>query len=158
MTARLPEITDAVLDQWEASAAIDEEDGRTWSVHPLAVLAIVAEVRRLRSAAPVTLADLLERYLTERQHTINTAHLPYLQKIRAEADYVHGESEELRDAVLAYVDALNGWSGPTVEEALAHVRHELADVVLAATVLAGFLGTTVEACIAEKTERDRGRG
>jgi hypothetical protein len=42
----------------------------------------------------------------------------------------------------------------------AEVRHEIADVVLAATTLAGMLpgDVTVEACIDEKTEADRGRG
>jgi hypothetical protein len=50
-------------------------------------------------------------------------------------------------------------AAPAVDE-LRHVRHEIADVVLAATTLAGMLpgDVTVEACIAEKTEADRGRG
>lgn len=106
------------------------------------------------------LATQLAWYLETRQHTLSTAHLPHLAKLRGEADYVRGEADELRDAVCHYVGLLTNPRGSNVgvEQAEAHVRHELADTVLAATVLAGFLGTTVEACIAEKTELDRGRG
>lgn len=108
------------------------------------------------------LAGQLARYLETRQHTLSTAHLPYREKLLGEAEYVLGEAGELRDAM---VDL---FAGLVIEQAdgtvtvsdgrLRHVRHELADVVLAATVLAGFLDTTIEACIAEKTELDRGRG
>jgi hypothetical protein len=45
---RVPTITDAVLDQWEQSARKDHEAGRTWSVHPLAILAVVAEMKEHR--------------------------------------------------------------------------------------------------------------
>jgi hypothetical protein len=45
----LPVITDAVLDQWEASATADAEAGKTWSVNPLAILAVVKELRRSRA-------------------------------------------------------------------------------------------------------------
>jgi phosphoribosyl-ATP pyrophosphohydrolase len=40
----------------------------------------------------------------------------------------------------------------------AHIHHELADVVLACAVVARQYGTTVESCIAEKTELDANRG
>lgn len=103
------------------------------------------------------LAAQLANYLKARQHTLSTAHLDGIEKIKAEASYVFGEAAELRGAVqdLATFDE---WGTEPPPALLDHVRHELADVVLAATTLAGFLGTTVEECIAEKTEKDRGRG
>jgi hypothetical protein len=44
----MPEITDAVLDQWWESALVDEAEGRPWSVSPLAVMAVITELRELR--------------------------------------------------------------------------------------------------------------
>lgn len=58
--------------------------------------------------------------------------------------YVLGEAKELVEAHKIG----DGWG----------VELELADVVLACAVLARQLGTTVEDCIAAKTEHDRGRG
>lgn len=40
----------------------------------------------------------------------------------------------------------------------AAIRHEIADLALVAAVVARQWGTTVEACIAEKAEHDKGRG
>lgn len=45
-----PEITSAVLDQWAESAQADAEAGRAWSVNPLAILAVVQELRAVRGA------------------------------------------------------------------------------------------------------------
>jgi len=49
MGDNLPTITDDVLDQWEASALKDHDAGHSWSVNPLAVLAIVKELRQHRA-------------------------------------------------------------------------------------------------------------
>jgi NTP pyrophosphatase (non-canonical NTP hydrolase) len=99
----------------------------------------------------MTLAEQLENYLTVRQHTLSTAHLSGADQFIAEAEYILGEAQELLDAV-------NDLFMPATVDVMACVRHELADVVLAATCLAGMFGVTVEDCIAEKTEADRGRG
>lgn len=109
---------------------------------------------RTHGPARPTLAELQQRYLEVRQHTPSTAGLPLDEKLIAQARYVLCETWELLDAVegLAVVDRL------AQAGARAGVRHEIADVVISATVLAGYLGTSVEACIAEKTEADRGRG
>lgn len=111
------------------------------------------------------LAAALARYLEVRQHTLSTAHLTGLDQLVAEARYVRGEATELRDAVDDYVAARNFAQFEADPESfgvgeLRDVRYEIADVVLAATCLAGMLpgDVTVEACIAEKTEHDRGRG
>jgi len=107
------------------------------------------------------LAEALDTYLTVRQHTLSTAHLTGVVQLQAEAAYVLGEARELQGAI----DALAlGMAAGVSDGALAliweHVRHEIADVALAVTTLAGFLpgDVTVEGCIAEKTEADRGRG
>lgn len=47
--AQLPEITAAVLDQWMASAIADEKAGRSWSTNPLAIMAVIAELRVYRA-------------------------------------------------------------------------------------------------------------
>ena len=98
-----------------------------------------------------TLAEKLANYLMVREHTLSTAHLSGATKIIAEAEYVHGEAKELLDAV-------NDLYAPANVDVMECVRHEIADVVLATTCLAGYLGVTIEDCIAEKTEHDRGRG
>ena len=49
MAEQLPEITNDILDQWEASADQDASMGLPWSVNPLAILAVVKEMRTLRS-------------------------------------------------------------------------------------------------------------
>jgi NTP pyrophosphatase (non-canonical NTP hydrolase) len=107
----------------------------------------------------MSLADMLANYLTVRQHTLSTAHLTGADQLRSEAEYVRGEARELVGEVAVLCDRL-GRGGAREATALKRVRHELADVVLAATALAGMLpgGATVEDCIAEKTEADRGRG
>lgn len=96
---------------------------------------------------PATLEDRLVNYLTVRNHTLTTAHLSGKPQLVAEAKYVQGEANELVEAAEAL--PLGGYL---------KVRREIADVVLAATTMARYLGTTVEACIEEKTEADRGRG
>lgn len=91
-------------------------------------------------------------YLGARQHTIRS-------KTPAEqARYVHGEALELVEAVDDLADRMPSARRSGKTAALAHARHEIADVVLAAVTLASMLGVTVEQCIAEKTEADRGRG
>ena len=94
---------------------------------------------------PTDLKSQHARYLTERGHTINQTTLI------GQAEYVLGEVQELCDAVgdLAQYDGYaERWQ----------VECELADVVLSAVTLANMLGVTIEYCIAEKTEADRGRG
>lgn len=98
----------------------------------------------------------LAHYLTDRGHTLSFAELSGPDRLRSQAEYVLGEARELRDAVS---DATR--ERPDMADSggwWLHARHELADVVLSAAVLARYLGTSVEACIAEKTEADRGRG
>lgn len=104
------------------------------------------------------LADQLATYLATRQHTLSTAHLTGMDQLLAEAVYIRDEGQELYDAVIAL--ALADARGEATDEHWQHVRHEIADAVLAPTTLAGFLpgGVTVEGCIAEKTAADRGRG
>jgi len=104
------------------------------------------------------LASQLGQYLEARQLTLSTSPLTSAEQLLAGAEYVLGEAVELRDAVVALVQAQE--EGEATAEHVRNVRHEIADVALADAVLAGMLpGTvTVEACIAEKTEADRGRG
>lgn len=99
--------------------------------------------------------SLLTGYLAARGHALSTAALHGTDRFRSQAAYVLGEARELRDAV---TDAAR--EQPTDMDGVwwQHARHELADVVLSAAVLARYLRTTVETCIAEKTEADRGRG
>jgi hypothetical protein len=108
-------------------------------------------------AARPSLAERVEKYLEERQHTLSTAHLPLGEMLIAEAEYVLGEARELRDAVAAYVPAVIA-NAEDYAELGEKVRHEIADVALANAVLAGMLHAEVEACIEEKTIADRGRG
>jgi NTP pyrophosphatase (non-canonical NTP hydrolase) len=98
----------------------------------------------------------LDWYLAIRGHTLSTAHLTGAEQLVAEARYVLGEAGELRDAVAVYWHA--ALEAKVDEGHRSDVRAEIADVVLSATALAGFLGVSVEECIAEKTEADRGRG
>jgi NTP pyrophosphatase (non-canonical NTP hydrolase) len=104
------------------------------------------------------LAGQLARYLEARQLTLSTSQLPGIEQLLAGAAYVLGEADELHRAVLALSEAHD--RGEVTAEHLRNVRHEIADVTLADAVVAGMMpGTvTVEACIAEKTEADRGRG
>lgn len=107
-----------------------------------------------------SLAAMQENYLAVRQHTLSTAHLTGADQLMAEAEYVLGEARELDDAVaeLCDDDWRHGEYGPARDGLLREVRHEIADVALAIATLAKFLDVTVEDCIAEKTEADRGRG
>jgi hypothetical protein len=120
--------------------------------------ALGVQPESLGSKRQAGLAEFLAHYLDVRQHTLSTAHLTGSQQLDAEAMYVRGEAEELESAVTVLIEhpATVGYR----PELLRGVRHEIADVVLAATALAGMLPgpVTVEACIAEKTEADRGRG
>ncbi|MEO7261558.1 MAG: hypothetical protein ABI047_09945 [Jatrophihabitantaceae bacterium] len=104
------------------------------------------------------LAGQLAQYLEARQLTVSTAQLPGVEQLLAGAAYVLGEAIELHDAVVALSEAHE--RGEVTAAHLRDVRHEIADVILADTALAAMMpGTvTVEACIAEKTEADRGRG
>lgn len=100
-----------------------------------------------------TLAQRQARYLAVRQHTLSTDGMDYDEAIVAQAEYVLGEAAELfvavkRQEVNTFTPGQTAW----------HTRHEIADVVLATVTLANLLGVTVEDCIDEKTEADRGRG
>ena len=97
-----------------------------------------------------TLAELHARYLAARQHTLSTDGMDRDAAIEAQALYVLGEASELHAACK---HGTGGWGGTA-----RHWRCEIADVVLATVSLANILGVTVEDCIAEKTEEDRGRG
>lgn len=113
-----------------------------------------------RTVLTPSLASLHTHYLAVRQHTLSTDGLPLPDQIRAEGEYVEGEARELREAA-AYLAAevdVPKHPADAILDAHRHVRHEIADVVLAATTFAKILGVTVEQCIAEKTEADRGRG
>lgn len=141
--------------------------GQMDTVYPGHPWPTVADLER----PPAALADLLAAYLEARQHTLSTAHLTGWDQLLAEASYVLGEALELRDAVMG---ALYTWhlAGPERRvELMRAIGHEVADVALADTTFAEILGkpewavwmaslepVTVERCIAEKTEADRGRG
>lgn len=102
-------------------------------------------------SAPVPdLAAQQANYLAVRQHTLSTDGMEHEAAIEAQALYVLGEAAELH---VACKHSTDGWGGTAK-----HWRHEIADVVLATVTLANILGVTVEDCIAEKTEADRGRG
>lgn len=112
----------------------------------------------MTAQAAVAAADLesqLARYLDARGHTLSFAALRGPDRLRSQAAYVLGEARELRDAV---TDAARERAADLDGVWWEHARHELADVVLSAAVLARYLHTTVETCIAEKTEADRDRG
>jgi hypothetical protein len=100
---------------------------------------------------PSPLAELQDRYLEVRRHTLSTAGLTGDLRLLAQAHYVRDEADEL-------VDAVEDLFAPANVDVMECVRHEIADVVLAAVTLANIVGVTVEACIVEKTEADRGRG
>lgn len=95
------------------------------------------------------LAALHARYLELRQHTLSTDGMDFDEAVEAQAAYVLGEAAELA------VSCKGGTGGWGVSR---HTRCEIADVALSLVTLANLLGVTVEDCIAEKTEEDRGRG
>jgi NTP pyrophosphatase (non-canonical NTP hydrolase) len=107
---------------------------------------------------------LRQRYFAERGHTPSTERLFDLgRRVESQARYALGEAHELVTAAHWYGNALLCAPGAElapaeVENRLRAVRLEVADVVIATATLAAYLGTTVEACIAEKTEADRDRG
>lgn len=110
-----------------------------------------------------TLDQRLQHYLSEREHVLSTAHLSGMRQLLAEADYVVGEAKELRLAIEALADAYAARDAELIEAAWTKVYHEIADVTLADTTLAGFCanlrpGLTVENCIVQKTIHDKGRG
>lgn len=104
------------------------------------------------------LAAQLATYLATRGHTLSTAQLTRMDQLLAEAAYVRDQGQELYDAVVAL--ALADARGKATEEHWRHVRHEVAEVTLADTAFAGMMPSdiTVEACIAEKTATNQGRG
>lgn len=105
-----------------------------------------------------TLDDRLARYLAERDHTLSTASLPHLHRIRAQSRYVYGEAVELCGAAEDLVASVGHGPLRALPGLFRAVRFEVADTVLSATTLARDLGATVEDCIAEKTAAERGRG
>lgn len=100
------------------------------------------------------MAAQLANYLKVREHTLSTAALMGDAQLLAEAVYVLGEARELHDAV----EALTRSNMDGLSRCREHVRHEIADVALSNAALATMFNVTVEDCIAEKTEADRGRG
>jgi NTP pyrophosphatase (non-canonical NTP hydrolase) len=109
------------------------------------------------------LEALRVRYFAERGHTPSTLQMNEAARAEGQAAYTLGEAHELLTAAHWYASGLaRAQFAPLapaeVEKRLRDVRLELADVVLAAATLASYLGTTVEDCIAEKTEADRNRG
>jgi hypothetical protein len=97
-----------------------------------------------------TLAEMQSKYLAARGLTISTAGKPFMTAMAGQATYVLSEAKELYDAVSDLFATAN------VDMAEC-IRHEIADVVLATVTLANIMCVTVEDCIAEKTEADRGR-
>jgi hypothetical protein len=97
------------------------------------------------TASRPSLAEQQARYLEVRQHTLSTAGLDTLDALRRKP-LRRRRGEELGDAG----DYLAKRCGPARRAAACrlrrrraqHVRHEIADVVLAATTLAGMLGTS----------------
>jgi NTP pyrophosphatase (non-canonical NTP hydrolase) len=122
-----------------------------------------ARAQAVDVVAGADLAAKLALYLATRQHTLSTADLTGADQWCAEASYVVGEADELHKAIDQLCALEEGPADQADDDqwdaAQRAVRHELADVVLAATALAGMLpgGVTIEACIAEKTEADRPR-
>ena len=102
-------------------------------------------------AKPSPLAELQANYLMARGHTPSTAGKPFMDALLGQAAYVQGEAKELEDAC-------SDLFMPASVDVVECIRHEIADVALATVTLANILGVTVEDCIAEKTEHDRGRG
>lgn len=95
---------------------------------------------------PVTadLTALAQHYLNQRGHIPSTAGMAGWAQVLAQAAYVHGETHEL-------IEAADHGDRTAVQ-------HELADVIISATILAWALDTTPEECIALKTLADSGRG
>ena len=113
----------------------------------------------------VSLAERQARYFEVRGHMPSSAAVVTLDRFNVQARVVRGEVAELRNAVLDYVDDLNAAQhepdpAAAAADALREVRHEIADVVIAVARLASMLpgDVTVEACIEEKIDADRGRG
>lgn len=109
---------------------------------------------RVAEVAAQPMEDRLAEYLNARGIAFPLAQMPLDEAVSTQSTYIHGEAEELLSAVGEWLDA-----GADADNShVGAMRQELADVVLACAVLAEELGTTVEACIHEKTEADRGRG
>jgi hypothetical protein len=119
----------------EAQAKIRGRDQAVAREQAAAVVVMASSVRSCDDCKGRTLAEMQARYLEVRQHRLSTAGLA-------------------NDGLV--VDTAG--CPITTSELLTATRHEIADVTLAAVTLANLLGVTVEACIAEKTEADRGRG
>lgn len=43
-----PTITDEVLTQWYEAALLDLDRGKYWETHPLAIIAVITELRERR--------------------------------------------------------------------------------------------------------------
>jgi len=113
------------------------------------------------------LIDQLNTYLRVREHTLSTAKLAYPLNLLAEADYVIGEAEELKEAVTELFVYLSRHlaAGTKPDYAatltlLAHVRAEVSDVLISTTALCTMIpgGVSPEECIVYKTNLDEGRG
>lgn len=70
-----PDITAAVLDQWEQSAREDDREGLAWHCHPQAILAVIAELRAARADTEryvVTITNRLPKQdgMSEQRHTL----------------------------------------------------------------------------------------
>lgn len=93
-------------------------------------------------------------YLESRGHVLSIDGLPFEKALEAQGKYVLGEALELHGAVFEVLSA----SGDEQQDAAnEHLRHEIADVVLAVVTLANVAGWFVEDCIGMKTEKDRDR-
>jgi hypothetical protein len=129
-------------------AAVDlDQQPRSFGEHDVVVEEILARIRLLSPS----LEALLTNYLALRQKELSYAALPPAERLKAQADYVRREAQEL-------VDGVTDWIAGH-PDGLRPVRLETGDVALAVTTFARYLDdVTVEDCIAEKTEADRGRG
>lgn len=119
------------------------------------------EIARLRAIDTVDVAVRLAHYHAARGITLPYAGMPLNEAVSDQATYVHGECKELLDAVDAWLAGPASFDGDPHDidaHTLRAIRLEIADVVLACAVLADQIDTTVEACIDEKMEADRGRG
>lgn len=97
--ADLPVITDAVLDQWEIAARADSEDEQPFSLHPLAVLAVIAEVRTSRARDDVAwLRDRADELDKEAARVgRNSPGRPHAAVLRTQAKACALAAGELRD-------------------------------------------------------------
>ena len=83
-TVSKPDITEAVLDQWQQSAEADLATDRPWSCHPAAILEVVAELRRHRRAnlvqAVLANADqnIIREWVTEAINVESFDRVPWL--------------------------------------------------------------------------------